>query len=129
MGDCCNGSSTVSIAQAKLIATDFFLELESAAIDDVQTVLEAYCAPQYQCYVSYPWRKVDSIADMADSVWKPVRQSLQSLQRRQDVFFAGINAADQSTWVVSMGHFLGLNDAPLLGIPATRRLAMLRYAE
>lgn len=28
-----------------------------------------------------------------------------------------------------MGHLMGLFDAPFLGIPPTRRIAMLRYAE
>ena len=32
-------------------------------------------------------------------------------------------------WVASMGHLMGLFDNPWLGIPATRKIAMLRYAE
>ena len=34
-----------------------------------------------------------------------------------------------SVWVVSMGHLLGLFDAPFLGMRPTRRGTMLRYAE
>jgi predicted ester cyclase len=57
--------------------------------------------------------------------------SLTSLQRREDIFFAGLNEIDgfTGTWVASMGHFLGLFDAPFLGIRPTRKLVMLRYAE
>ncbi|NCW62091.1 MAG: nuclear transport factor 2 family protein, partial [Rhodobacteraceae bacterium] len=32
-------------------------------------------------------------------------------------------------WVVSMGHLMGLFDAPWLGIRPTRKMAFLRYAE
>jgi predicted ester cyclase len=44
---------------------------------------------------------------------------------------AGRNQVDdfQSVWVVSMGHLMGLHDASWLGIPATRKIAFLRYAE
>jgi hypothetical protein len=44
---------------------------------------------------------------------------------------AGVNHAleDGTIWVVSMGHLLGLFDRPWLGIPPTRKIAMLRFAE
>jgi hypothetical protein len=61
----------------------------------------------------------------------PLLTALTSLQRREDIFFAGLNEIDglPGTWVVSMGHLLGLFDAPWLGIRPTRKLVMLRYAE
>ena len=51
------------------------------------------------------------------------------MQRRQDIFFAGTSEIDQTDWVVSMGHLMGLFDHPWLGIPASRRMSFLRYAE
>jgi predicted ester cyclase len=53
------------------------------------------------------------------------------MQRREDIFFAGLNQIDgfSSVWVVSMGHLMGLFDTPWLGICPTRKLVMLRYAE
>ncbi len=53
------------------------------------------------------------------------------LQRRPDIFASGKNQQDgfKSTWVISMGHLMGLFDEPWLGIRPTRRIAMLRYAE
>jgi hypothetical protein len=46
------------------------------------------------------------------------------------VFIAGVNGAkDDGIWVMSMGHFMGLFDQPWLGIPPTRKIAMLRFAE
>jgi hypothetical protein len=68
---------------------------------------------------------------VAETFWAPLLTSLTSLQRREDIFFAGLNEIDGFTgvWVVSMGHLMGLFDAPWLGIRPTRKLAMLRYAE
>ena len=56
---------------------------------------------------------------------------MTSVQRRPDIFFAGKNQIDgfESTWVVQMGHLMGLHDKPFLGIPPTGKIAMLRYAE
>mgnify|MGYP000436035703 CR=1 FL=1 len=41
----------------------------------------------------------------------------------------GTSEIDGSQWVTSMGHFQGLFDKDWLGIPATRKMAFLRYAE
>ena len=53
------------------------------------------------------------------------------MQRRQDIFFAGLNEIDgyESTWVVSMGHLMGLFDRAWLGIQPTGKMAFLRYCE
>ena len=51
------------------------------------------------------------------------------MQRRQDIFIGGKNEIDGSTWIMSMGHFMGLFDKDWLGIPHTRKMISLRYAE
>ena len=51
------------------------------------------------------------------------------MQRRQDIFIGGFNEFDHSKWVMSMGHFMGLFDQDWLGIPHTRKIISLRYAE
>jgi hypothetical protein len=63
--------------------------------------------------------------------WTPLRSALKPLQRRPDIFIAGLNEVDgsQSVWVVEMGHLMGLFDRPWLGILPTKRIAMLRYCE
>lgn len=67
----------------------------------------------------------------AAAFWQPFLSSFSAVQRREDIFFAGLNEIDGETsvWTGSMGHLMGLFDAPFLNIPATRKIAMLRYAE
>ena len=56
--------------------------------------------------------------------------SLTKMQRRMDLIMAGENKLDAGgLWVASMGHLMGLFDNEWLGIPPTRKIAMLRYAE
>jgi hypothetical protein len=56
---------------------------------------------------------------------------MKRVQRREDIFIAGRNQIDdfKSVWVISMGHLMGLFDALFLGIPPSRKITMLRYAE
>lgn len=63
--------------------------------------------------------------------WAPLKSALRHLQRRPDIFMAGRNEIDgfASTWVVQMGHLMGLFDEPWLGIRPTRKMAFLRFCE
>lgn len=72
-----------------------------------------------------------TLQELAETFWAPLRQSIRHLQRRQDIFFAGLNEIDDysSTWVVSMGHLMGLFDEPWLGIAPTHKMVFLRYCE
>ena len=87
--------------------------------------------PDYHWRGYHPFYELSGAEAVAETFWRPLTTSLTSLQRREDIFFAGLNEIDgfSTTWVVSMGHFMGLFDAPWLGIRPTRRLTFLRYAE
>lgn len=84
---------------------------------------------QHQWRGSWPFRYLSGPLEIATDFWCPLMQSLTRLQRREDIFIAGSNIYDERTWVLSMGHFMGLFDTPFLSIPATGRIANLRYAE
>ncbi|MBT8460550.1 MAG: ester cyclase, partial [Boseongicola sp.] len=79
----------------------------------------------------HPFNAQTGVEAVAETFWKPFLTAFSRVQRRQDIFFAGRNETDglKGVWVVSMGHLMGLFDAPWLGIRPTRKIAMLRYAE
>lgn len=79
----------------------------------------------------HPFGELRGPAAVADRFWSPLHTAMTSLQRRMDIFFAGRNEIDgfADTWVVSMGHLVGLFDGPFLGIPPTGKMAFLRYCE
>jgi hypothetical protein len=56
-------------------------------------------------------------------------KAFKNIQRRQDIFMAGKSIVDGDNWVTSMGHFMGLFDADWLGIPFSRKLTMIRFAD
>lgn len=97
----------------------------------VASILAARTAPDWHWRGMHPWHERNGAAAVAEAFWIPFLAAMSRVQRRQDIFFAGRNEIDgfSSVWVVSMGHLMGLFDAPFLGIPPTRKIAMLRYAE
>ena len=96
-----------------------------AALADVIT---SHTADGYLWRGYHPFNELTGANAVAGQFWQPLKTSLSRLQRRDDIFFAGRNEIDgfESTWVVAMGHLMGLFDAPWLGIPPTGKMAFLR---
>ena len=115
----------------KALVRDFYGALDTAADSESDDVLNRFCAPDYLWRGYHPFNENRTPSLVANLFWRPLRQALTRLQRRMDVFMAGRNEIDgfSSTWVVSMGHLMGLFDGPWLGIPPTGKIAMLRYCE
>ena len=105
--------------------------LSDATSEDVGGILAARVAEAWDWRGVHPFNAQTGAAAVADTFWEPFLAAFSQVQRRQDIFFAGLNEMDgfKGVWVVSMGHLMGLFDAPWLGIKPTRKMAFLRYAE
>ncbi len=105
--------------------------LDAAAADSAAAVLARFATPDYHWRGFHPFGMLHGAQAVADTFWAPLKTALTRIQRRPDIVMAGSNAVDghASTWVVSMGHLMGLFDAPWLGIRPTGKIAMLRYCE
>jgi predicted ester cyclase len=114
---------------SKAVVLDYFQELEEATAETVAAVLARHCTADCRWLGSYPFRELHGLDNIAEKFWQPLYTSLTAIQRRQDIFMAGTNEISGEQWVMSMGHFMGLFDHDWLGIPASRKMVMLRYAE
>jgi hypothetical protein len=105
--------------------------LDSAADSEINDVLRRFTTEDHLWRGMHPFHVQRGADAVADIFWKPFKDAFSSLQRRQDVFMAGMNDVDGFTtqWVCSMGHLMGLFDQPWLGIPPTGKMGFLRYAE
>jgi hypothetical protein len=105
--------------------------LAKATPDTVAAILAERTAAEWHWRGMHPFHEQYGADAVADVFWIPVLTAMQPVQRREDIFIAGLNEIDgfKSVWVISMGHLMGLLDAPFLGIPASRKITMLRYAE
>jgi len=113
----------------KALILEYYREMATATADTAGKVLASYTIGDYHWYGVHPWGEQDGAAAVAEAFWKPFLSAWSAVQRRQDVFMAGTSEIDGTDWVVSMGHFMGLLDGDWLGIPATRKIAFLRYAD
>ena len=115
----------------KQIVRAFMAAFDAASTSEISNVLSAHTSADYQWRGMHPFYELDGARTVANEFWIPLRKSLTSLQRREDIFFAGQNIYHngEQVWTCSMGHFAGLFDLDWLGIPANRKMVFLPYAE
>ena len=121
----------MELQTAKAVVRSHYRSLDGAELSRISDVLTDATAPGYLWRGYHPFDEIADPAELAERFWLPLRRALTHLQRREDIFFAGLNEIDgfRSTWVCSMGHLMGLFDAPWLGIAPTGKMAFLRYCE
>ncbi|MFT5161178.1 MAG: putative ester cyclase [Paracoccaceae bacterium] len=115
----------------KRVVLDYYRALDAAPAERITQILQNYTTDQYTWRGFHPFNLQTEAAQVSELFWQPFRTAITHMQRRMDIFFAGDNFIDGGTsvWVCSMGHLMGLFDAPWLGIPPTGKMVMLRYAE
>lgn len=115
--------------EVKKIVRNYFDEIEKSSLENVVSILEKYTSENYFWRGVYPFREQKGQKNVAEVFWKPLKKSLKHIQRRQDIFIGGTNEVSGETWVMSMGHFMGLFDEEWMGVRPTGKMINLRYAE
>jgi len=115
--------------QSKSLVLRFYDQLDKAIGDGIDEVLGRYVTDDYFFRGMHPFYEQQGAGAVAEVFWKPLRSAFMPIQRRQDIFIAGTSEIDGTEWVCSMGHLMGLFDEDWLGIPATRKMTFLPYAE
>lgn len=119
-----------TLQEAKALVRQAEDALDAAAPGPATTaVLALHTAPDWLWRGYHPFGALRGADAVAEAFWSPLKRSFSALHRREDLFLAGRNDVDggASVWVASMGHLVGLFDAPWLGIPPTGKVAFLRY--
>lgn len=113
----------------KKLVLNFYRSLD--ARKNCLETLKTFTTENWMWRGFHPFNICNGPTEVYEKFWKPFKIAFTSLQRRQDILFAGRNQMDnfQSTWVVSMGHLVGLFDEPFLKIPPTQKMAFFRYCE
>lgn len=120
-----------SFSSEKSVVRETHAALDSARPDQKAAALAQYMTDECHWRGMHPFHERTGPEAIAEVFWHPLCAALHHLQRREDIFMAGRNEVDgfDSTWVVSMGHLMGLFDASWLGIPPTGKLVFLHYCE
>lgn len=122
--------TTDAVQAAKSVVRALYADLEGAPAAGMADILGRHTSHDWHWRGVHPFYERFGASEVAASFWAPLATALTRIQRREDIFFAADNGlAEGGTWVVSMGHLMGLFDAPWLGICPTRQLTLLRYCE
>ncbi len=120
----------MSFQAAKALVLAHCDALAGATPDTVAGVLAERTSEAWHWRGMHPFHEQHGAEAVARSFWAPLLAAMAPLRRRPDIFFAGQNHLGAGgLWVVQTGHLMGLFDASFLGIPPSRKIAMLRYAE
>ena len=121
----------VDLQAEKQIVRAFHHDLAAATPMTVAAILARHTSPDWHWRGMHPFNEQVGASAVAGAFWSPLLAAMTRVQRRPDIFMAGLNEIDgfNGCWVVEMGHFMGLFDQPFLGILPTGKIVMLRFAE
>ena len=119
------------LQNAKELVWRFYQKLDNAKVSEMADIIAAHTDKDHVWLGYHPFNEIRGSNEIAHVFWAPFRNAVNNMQRRVDIFLAGKNDIDnfQSTWVVSMGHLMGLFDNTWLGIQPTGKMIFLRYCE
>ena len=104
-----------------------------AAIDgpaeQIEATLAAVYAPDALTRSSHPVNDQQGVAAIAASLWRPLRQALPDLERRDWLIIGGVDSDSGRDHVAISGFYVGTFRGDLFGIPANRQSVTLRYNE
>ena len=115
----------------KKLVLEFFDEVNKANVDALSNVISKYTSENFKMRCTHPFNELSGAEQVANKLWKPIKDSFSPIQRRMDIFYAGINSHDikEGKWVSSMGHFMGIFNKEFLGLKPNLKSILLRYAE
>ena len=77
--------------------------------------------------VTHPINELNDLNAVGQQFWKPLRQALPDGERRDYIVAGGLYR--NAHWVGCMGYYIGTFEDDWLGIPATRGVVTVRFAE
>lgn len=92
---------------------------------DCAAALDRYCHADCVWEVFHPFNHLVGNAVAVDAFWRPLSTAFPDLEIRLACVLGG--SYEERDFVSAWGHVQGSFDAPLVGIPPTRGLAMLRF--
>ena len=77
--------------------------------------------------VTHPINELSGLAALNEQLWGPLRRAIPDVERRNDIVAGG--RYRDANWIGCTGHYVGTFEQDWLGIPATRGVVAVRYAE
>jgi predicted ester cyclase len=102
-------------------------QLAEAPVEQIQGTLDRLCAPDAVWRVAHPINEMTGLESVLDVIWRPLKQAMPDLERRDQVFVAG--HYEGRDYVAAIGSYCGTFRSDWLSIPANGQPVYLRYGE
>ena len=121
----------IDFKQEKKLVLEYFNIIDDAKSENLIDSISEYTSDNFKMKCTHPFNELNGVNQVANNLWLPIKNSFEPIQRRMDIFYAGINSLDnnEGKWVTSMGHFMGVFNKPFLDIQPNYKSILLRYAE
>ena len=121
----------VDFKEEKKLILEYFNSIDDAKSENLIDSISKYTSDNFKMKCTHPFNELNGANQVANNLWVPIKNSFEPIQRRMDIFYAGINSLDnnEGKWVTSMGHFMGVFNKPFIGIRPNYKSILLRYAE
>ncbi len=140
-----NPASATAFSPATLAAckADVWRLLQRLPGPGMAAALHEQTAAGAVWHVSHPVNELHGVEGVLQGLYGPLAAAMPDLQRRTDLFFAGLWAsppvgavghsppevAGPGWWATAHGHYVGTLRTPWLGIPPTGEPVFLRFGE
>ncbi len=120
-----------AIDQAENIANkqrimDIMGHLVAAPVTQLEEIIRDSYHPDAYISGAHPINEL-SQETYAEKVWKPLRLALPDIERRYNILAGGIYR--QANYIGCLGYYVGTFENDWMGIPASRKVVSVRYAE
>ena len=131
------------LQQEKKFVLDYFNNIDKAKSENLIDIISKYTSDDFKMRCTHPFNELSGAEHVANNLWIPIKKSFEPIQRRMDIFYAGINSLDsgaittdaefekpiEGKWISSMGHFMGVFNKPFLDLQPNFKSILLRFAE
>lgn len=117
--------------QEKKLVLEYFESIKNANNENLIDTITKYTSSDFKMRCTHPFNELTGAQEIGNNLWMPIKNSFTPIQRRMDIFYAGINSLDnqEGKWVTSMGHLMGVFNKSFFGIQPNYKSVLLRYAE
>ena len=115
----------------KKLVLDYWNEVDKCNSQDLEKIISKYTSDNFHMRCTHPFNELDGVEQIANQLWVPIKKSFKPIQRRLDIFYAGINSLNENNdvWISSMGHLMGVFNKEFFGLKPNYKSSLLRFAE
>jgi len=121
------GIPTEQSVENKRRYLQFLNSFETSSATSVDQACASHFSKDAKICASHPVNQASDGQGYASDIIGPIQQAFQGCTRQNYIVLAGEYLGAE--WVTSTGYFHGHFSAPLFGVPASHKLAYLRFGE